>query len=218
VARFASQLVEDGMTVGIGSGSTVAMFLYFLSKRVIREKIKIRCIPASSQMEILARSYGIPVLNDYSSEFDISIDGADEVDPELNLLKGMGGALTREKLIAQNSSSYVVICDSSKLVPRLFSNHPLPVEVIPFLWKAAARRLARECHASSYSIRMLGEAPYVTDNGNYLIEVYGISAPPDTVLAAAKRVAGVVECGVFPSELVTEVITAYGARVTHLSK
>ncbi len=218
VAKFASQLIEDGMVIGVGSGSTVAWFLYFMSKRLSREGIRVRCVVASSQIEALAKAYAIPILDDPVSGLDLSIDGADEVDPALNLLKGMGGALTREKMIAQISNRYVVICDSSKLVPRLFSKHPLPVEVIPFMWKVTARRVARECHAMRYSIRMLGAKPYITDNGNYLIEMHEVSASPDAIVSSVKNIAGVVECGVFPKDLVTEVITAHGTKVTRLSK
>src|SRR5581483_9936750 len=140
-ARAAVQLVESGSIVGLGSGSTATFAIQFLAERV-RSGLKIVGIPTSKATKQLAEQLGIPLTTlDKDPVIDIDIDGADEIDPQLNLIKGGGGAMLREKVIAAAARRFVVISDSSKLVPRLGVHFALPVEVVPFALSPVRRQL-----------------------------------------------------------------------------
>lgn len=199
VAWEAVKLVRDGWVVGLGSGSTVAYAVLFLGKRVREENLKIKVVPTSYQIFFLALNEGIPITTlDEHPKLDFTIDGADEADKNLNLIKGGGGALTREKIVAFASERYVVIVDETKLVETLGLKTPVPVEVLPF----AVSFVVREAKKYWVDVKVRegkGKVgPVVTDNGNFIVDVYcgGIKNPKE-VDDKLKRIPGVVETGIF---------------------
>ena len=194
-AEKALELVRDGMLLGLGSGSTVRYFTEGVG-RLITEGMKLRGVPTSRATGELAVACGIPVVEDLIGPIDLAVDGADEVDPNLSLIKGRGGALFREKLVATAARRFVAVVDESKVVDRL-GQGVLPVEVLPFLWRTTAERLAMLC--TGLKIRGGEEQPYVTDNGNLVLDLSFDGGVEDaTELAAAvKAVVGVVEHGLF---------------------
>ena len=194
----AAELVEDGMTVGLGTGSTAFYLVERLGRRVREEGLRVRCVPTSSRTEEQARSSGLTLV-DFAEvrELDLAVDGADEIGPGLSLIKGGGGALLREKLVASAARRFVVIADVAKRVPVL-GEFPLPVEVVPFAWQVTARRVARVTGAEP-SLR-LGEdgRAFVTDNGNYILDCRCRRIPdPARTERELKLLTGVVECGLF---------------------
>jgi ribose 5-phosphate isomerase A len=195
-ARAAVQLVESGNVVGLGSGSTAAFAVRYLAERV-KEGLKIVGIPTSRHTQQLAEQLGIPLATlDEHPVIDIDIDGADEIDPQLNLIKGGGGAFLREKIIASVSRRFVVIGDSAKQVPQL-GNFPLPVEVIPFaesLIKFRIEALRAKVVLRQYAY---GNA-YVTDEGHHILDCTFGKIPDAPALAEKLRsIPGVVEHGLF---------------------
>lgn len=191
----AGDLVEDGMALGLGTGSTVYWTIERLGARV-RGGLRVRGVPTSRRTEEQARRLGIPLVElDEAGELDLAIDGADEVGPGLALIKGGGGALLREKLVAAAARRFVVVADESKLVERL-GRFPLPVEVVPFGWETTARRVAATgCRPA---LRRAGAEPYRTDNGNYVLDcAYGAIAEPARLADELKLLPGVVEHGLF---------------------
>jgi ribose 5-phosphate isomerase A len=188
-------LVEDGMAVGLGTGSTAAHAIRALGARV-RAGLRIRAIATSLASEQLARSEAIP-LADFTTilRLDLTIDGADEIDPQMRLVKGAGGALLREKIVARASERLVVVADPSKLVPRL-GRGPLPVEVVPFGWQATAR-LLRALGAEPV-LRGGEEHPFLSDGGHHILDCrFPGGYDPDALAGALDAVVGVVEHGLF---------------------
>jgi ribose 5-phosphate isomerase A len=195
-ARAAVELVENGQIVGLGSGSTAALATRFLAERV-RAGLKIVGIPTSQKTAQLAEQLGIPLATlEEHSRIDIDLDGADEIDPQLNLIKGGGGAFLREKIIASISRRFLVIADSAKQVERL-GKFPLPVEVIPFaqsLIKGEIEALGAEVKLRQY---VYGN-PYVTDEGHHVLDcMFGEIADPSALADRLRRIPGVVEHGLF---------------------
>jgi len=194
--------VRDGMVVGLGTGSTAAHFVRALGEKV-RGGLKIRAIPTSEATAELARAEKIPLVGlEDIDRIDVTVDGADEADRELTLIKGGGGALLREKMVATFSRRLVIIADGAKLVETL-GRFPLPVEVVRFAWKATARRIADVaaefgCEGNLVRIRG-GEAhPYVTDNGNYILDMDCGRIPDAHSLGhMLSHIVGVVETGLF---------------------
>lgn len=220
-ADKAVEYVESGMVLGLGTGSTAAFAVARIGELMKAGELKdIVGVPTSKRTAEQAASLGIPlsVLDDHPN-IDLAIDGADEVDPELNLVKGRGGALLREKMVEAASAKFVVIVDESKLVTGLGgSGLAMPVEVVPFCWKYNASRLqslfqAEGCEAK---LRMDGDKPYVTDNANYIVDLYFKTPIKDSRAAAKAMLAfeGVVEHGLF-LDMATAVIIAgaEGVRV-----
>ena len=194
-AEKALELVRDGMLVGLGSGSTVRYFTEGVG-RLVADGMRVRGVPTSRATAALAAELGIPVVEDLVGAIDLAVDGADEVDPTLGLIKGRGGALFREKLVAAAAKRFVAVVDESKVVDRLGSG-ALPVEVLPFLWRTTAERLARLC--TGLKVRGGEEEPYVTDNGNLILDLSfeaGIEDSAELALALKGSV-GVVEHGLF---------------------
>lgn len=212
-AEAAAAQIEDGMIVGLGTGSTAAFAIEALGRRV-REGLAVTGIPTSEEAARLAAGLGIPVARLDSVRIDLTIDGADEVDAvTLNLIKGRGGALLREKIVARASDRVIIIVDESKLVGQLGADTLLPVEVIPFGWEATQAYLRR--HAISTILRRdpAGE-PFLTDSGHYILDCdFGPIPKPSTLEVSLDAVTGVVEHGLFLG-LATEVIVggADGAR------
>jgi len=194
-AEKALELVQEGMLLGLGTGSTSRLFVEGVG-RLVASGMKVRGVPTSRATAELAASLGIPIVTELVGQIDLAVDGADEVDPALNLIKGRGGALFREKLVAAASKRFVVVVDESKLVKQLGAG-VLPVEVLPFLWRSTAERLT--ALGLSLVIRGGEETPYVTDNGNVVLDVTvaeGIKNPAELALEL-KQVTGVVEHGLF---------------------
>ena len=194
-AQKALELVQDGMLVGLGTGSTSRFFTVGLGK-LVAEGMKVRGVPTSRATAELAASLGIPIVTELVGQIDLAVDGADEVDPALNLVKGRGGALFREKLVAAASKRFVVVVDESKLVKQLGVG-VLPVEVLPFLWRSTAERLA--ALGVSLVVRGGEEAPYFTDSGNLILDVTvddGIKDAEEFGFEL-KKITGVVEHGLF---------------------
>lgn len=190
------EYVQDGMVVGLGSGSTATFVIQFLAQRV-REGLSIRGVPTSRASGELARSLGIPLTSfDEVANTDVTIDGADEVSPDLTLIKGGGGALLHEKIVASASRQLVIVADAHKMVPVL-GRFPLPVEVIPF---AAAPVKQKLIDLGANPIQRTGpdNTPYITDEGNYIFDChYGEIKDPAAVATAIKSLTGVVEHGLF---------------------
>ena len=195
-ARAAVELVEPGNIVGLGSGSTAAYAVRFLAERV-REGLKIVGIPTSQQTKHLAEQLGIPLGTlEAHPQIDIDIDGADEIDPQLNLIKGGGGAFLREKIIASVSRRFIVIADSAKQVNRL-GKFPVPVEVVPFAQSLIKTQI--EALGAKVSLRIYAyENPYVTDEGHHILDcTFGEIADPSALAEKLCHIPGVVEHGLF---------------------
>jgi ribose 5-phosphate isomerase A len=200
-ARRAVDLVHAGMVLGLGTGVTASVAVREIGRRLAAGRLSdIAGIPTSNATRDLAREVGIP-LTDFSAtpRIDLTIDGADEVSPAGELLKGLGGALLREKIVAVNSQRLVIVVDETKLVRRLGERTPLPIEVVPFGW-ATHLDFLRELGADPELRTHRGEvAPFVTDEGHYIIDAHfrgGINDPYALADALARR-AGVVESGLF---------------------
>jgi ribose 5-phosphate isomerase A len=194
----AAKIVENGMVVGLGSGSTALQFVAALGRRIQQEGLKVIGIPTSDQTAEFARNLRIPLstLGEHT-EVDFDVDGADEIElGTLYLIKGHGGALLREKMVAASSKRMAVISDDSKLVERLGSRFAVPVEVVQFGWQATEKRL--QALGSKTTLRMDKEKPFVTDGGNYIIDcAFGPMAKPKEVAQHLDRVTGTVEHGLF---------------------
>ncbi|WP_376874188.1 ribose-5-phosphate isomerase RpiA [Albirhodobacter sp. R86504] len=202
-AKSAVSYIEDGMRVGMGTGSTAAWMVRLLGERIREEGLKITGVPTSSRTADLARQVGINVIGlDEAKWLDLTIDGADEFDDELNLIKGGGGALLQEKIVATASDQMIVIADAAKSVKALGA-FPLPVEVVPFGWQTT-RALIEEMLVSldvlgrNTTLRLNGSQPYVTDEGNYIVDLHlnRIGSPRQLGLVL-NQIPGVVENGLF---------------------
>lgn len=185
-AESAVAQVETGMVVGLGTGSTAEFVLLALARR-IREGLRITGVPTSEHTAARAREIGIP-LTELTGPIDIAIDGADEVEQnKLSLIKGHGGALVREKIVAQAAARFLVVVDQTKIVSRLGAA-PVPVEVVPFGWQATARRIGAKFQRRDF----------VTDNGNCILDCdFGTIQSPESLAGDLDRIAGVVQHGLF---------------------
>ncbi|WP_298493896.1 ribose-5-phosphate isomerase RpiA [uncultured Maritimibacter sp.] len=202
-AKRAVEFVEDGMRVGLGTGSTAAWMVRCLGERVREEGLRISGVPTSTRTAELARQVGIKVVSlDEARWLDLTIDGADEFDEDLNLIKGGGGALLQEKIVATASDMMIVIADPSKKVDAL-GGFPLPLEVIPFGWQTTKALIeetlsSMEVLGQTGTLRMNGDAPFITDEGNHIVDLHlqRISNPRQLSLVL-NQIPGVVENGLF---------------------
>ena len=202
-AKRAAQFVEDGMRVGLGTGSTAAWLVRCLGEMVREDGLRIKGVPPSTRTAALARDVGIEVISlDEARWLDLTIDGADEFNGELNLIKGGGGALLQEKIVATASDQMVVIADIGKEVEHLGA-FPLPVEVIPFGWQTT-QALVEETLISmdvlgrSSTLRMNGDVAFVTDEGNYILDLHlNRIGNPRQLALVLNQMPGVVENGLF---------------------
>jgi ribose 5-phosphate isomerase A len=197
-AQRALQLVSPGMTVGLGSGSTATLWIRLLGEQVRDHGLKIRAIASSKDSEHLGRSFGIPIIAfDECEHLDLTVDGADEIAHGLALIKGGGGKLLREKIVASATRRFVVVADESKIVKTLGSTMALPVEVIPMA-APLVRRTLQEL-GFSVDLRRIGDgSPYITDEGNLLFDCHGVLIEdPEKMAAILDRTVGVVEHGIF---------------------
>ena len=216
-AAYASlRFVRDGDIVGLGSGSTATFAIQFLGERV-RAGLRIRGIPTSANTKTLAESVGISLTTlDEFQQIDVTIDGADEIDPQLQLIKGGGGALLREKVIASASRKVVIVADSSKQVPML-GTFPLPVEVIAFAQALVARKIA--ALGATVKIRKLRDGNlYVTDEGHHILDCdFGEIPDPPQLARALQNIPGVAGHGLFV-DMATVVLIAKGDQLLELRR
>lgn len=195
-AHKAMEFVRDRQLLGLGTGSTMKYFLTALGQRV-QQGLQVRGVPTSQATAEYARQQGIPLLsNEECWDIDVAVDGADQVDPRLDLVKGGGGALLREKIVARAARQFIVIVDQAKQVPHLGLPFPLPVEIVPFGWRTTQRHLENLGWPSV--LRQENGQPFVTDNGNYVVDVQIPEITEPSVLETSlKQIPGVVECGLF---------------------
>jgi ribose 5-phosphate isomerase A len=194
--EYAAKLIQPGFITGIGTGSTVFYFIQALAKRV-REGLEIKAVVTSRQSGLLAEQLGIVAadLNDVG-EIDMTIDGADETDAQLQLIKGGGGALLQEKMVAAASRQLVIIADSTKMVDQL-GRFPLPVEVIPYGWKQTKRHIAN-LFSIKIVFRTKEQAPFITDHGHYILDCYFEKIENAALISQQlNNIPGVVENGLF---------------------
>jgi ribose 5-phosphate isomerase A len=206
-AERAVQSVKDGMTIGIGTGSTSSFAIEAIGKKV-RKGLSIKAVASSIRSEEMAKNAGIQLIP-FSEvrTIDIYIDGADEVDRDLNLIKGGGGALLREKILAFNSTEFLVIVDSTKMVEHL-GKFPLPVEIIPFAMELTLKQLQKlNC---TTSIRQDNNKAYITDNGNFIIDCnFNKIEQVEELHDSINNIPGVVENGLFLKSIVSSIIVGY---------
>lgn len=214
-AKRSVDFVEDGMRVGLGTGSTAAWMVRCLGELVREDGLNITGVPTSTRTAELARDVGLKVVSlDEAKWLDLTIDGADEFDGDLNLIKGGGGALLQEKIVATASDQMIVIADIGKEVEHLGA-FPLPVEIIPFGWQTT-KALAEEMLVGldvlgrDATLRMNGDHPYVTDEGNYILDLHlGRIGKPRQLAMVLNQIPGVVENGLF-IDICDIVVLGYG--------
>ena len=217
VAAKALEYVQPGMKLGLGSGSTAEIFVELLAAHASAKSLT--CVPTSEKTAALARTLGLKLAElDDTAPLDLTIDGADESDRDLNLIKGGGGMLLREKLVAAASRKMVVIADASKLVAKL-GKYPLPVEVVAFGHKSTAMRLSAALAVIGYAVPMTlrhrDGAVFKTDSGNVIYDIaFGVIQDAPRLAAAISAVPGVVEHGLFIGIATTLLIAVPGGTQT----
>jgi ribose 5-phosphate isomerase A len=215
-ARASLRFVKDGQIVGLGSGSTAADFIRLLAEEV-KNGLRIRCIPSSDRSREQAASLGIPLTTlDECQQIDVTVDGADEVDPQLRLIKGGGGALLREKIVASVSKELVIVADATKRVPAL-GKFPLPVEVIKFAQAVVAKKIA--ALGAEVGLRQGADGGrYLTDENNYILDCrFGQIPDADGLARQLSDMPGVVEHGLFIG-MANVVLIANGSEVVELRR
>ncbi len=195
----AANHVKESCIVGLGSGTTAAYVLKEIGRRTREEKIHIHGVPTSHQAYLLAVQQGIPITTlEEHPQLDVTIDGADQVDENLSMIKGMGGALTREKIVASASKTNIIVVDETKLTKELGVDHPVPIEVLPFALSTVMAKLGplgRKAVLREASEKL---GPVVTDNGNFIIDVsFGLIDDPTELNKALKMIPGIIETGLF---------------------
>jgi len=210
VGEKATEYIQDGMIVGLGTGSTAFYAIQKIGK-LVKDGLQIKCVPTSKATEQLANELGIPLLDiaDVRS-IDLTIDGADEFDPNKQLIKGGGGALLREKIVATISKAFICIADASKS-SEVLGSFPLPVEVTPFAYQVTAYLL--EKLGCTPKLRMQADQPFITDNQNYIIDCkFDKIEDPAALTIQINQIPGVVENGLF-ANIATRIIcnTANGS-------
>jgi ribose 5-phosphate isomerase A len=206
-AEKAVSYIQDGMTVGLGTGST-ALFAIEAIGKLVREGLSVHAVASSIKSEQLAMTAGINMIGfDSVKKIDFYIDGADEVDKEYNLIKGGGGALVREKILAFNSEQFIVIIDNSKLVDQL-GKFPVAVEVVPFGMELTRENLAKlDC---TLTLRLDHDKPFLSDNKNYIIDcAFGNIIDPEKLEIKINNIPGVVGNGLFNKNIVNRVVVGY---------
>jgi ribose 5-phosphate isomerase A len=200
VAKAAADRVSSGMVVGLGTGSTTAFVIQFLGDRIQSGELKdIKGVPTSFQASVLAKQYGIPLATlDDVDRIDIAIDGADEVDPQKVLIKGGGAAHTREKIVDGLAEHFIIVVDSSKLVDRLGSTFPVPIEVLPMAVAPVTRAITKLGGKPELRMGIKKDGPIVTDQGNLVLDVtFDSIADPGQLESTLNNIPGVLENGLF---------------------
>ena len=195
----AADMVKDGMIVGLGTGSTVFFAMERLGERIKNEGLKIKGVPTSNQTAMRAEEYGIPLTTlSLNPVLDIAIDGADQVSPEKNLIKGRGAALLREKIVADAAKKFVVVIDESKSVAGL--NAAVPIEILPFAYGSVCEKLKELGGNPEMRNGVKKDGPVISDNGNYIFDcAFGEINDPKAMEKAINEIPGVLENGIFAS-------------------
>ena len=218
-AREAAAEVRSGMVVGLGAGSTAALALRRLAELLAEGRLKkLLGVSCSNEVEREATRLGVPLTTlEKNPVIDLTIDGADEVDPHLNLIKGLGGALLREKIVAQASRREIIVVDESKLSPALGTRGPLPIEVVPFGWRSQAAYI--KTLGGRWELRNDRDGrPFLTDQGNYILDArFGLIADPKSLAEALDGRAGIAAHGLFIG-LASEVIVTGPSGVRRLTR
>jgi ribose 5-phosphate isomerase A len=215
-ARASLQFVKDGQVVGLGTGSTAAYFIQLLGEKV-KDGLRVRGIPTSDRSRELAESLGIPLTTlDECQEIAVTVDGADEVDPQLRLIKGGGGAMLREKIVASATKQLVIVADATKQVPVL-GRFPLPVEVIPFAQALVAKRIS--ALGAQVSVRTNADGTvYVTDERNHILDCrFGQIRDADLLARQLSEMPGLVEHGLFIG-MASVALFARGSEIIELRR
>ncbi len=216
-ALKAVEFVRDGMVVGLGTGSTAKHMVAALGDRV-RTGMKLRGVPTSQETAELARQAGIPLIDsDNRWEIDVAIDGADQVDPHFNLIKGGGGALLKEKIVAGSAKQFIVMVDHTKQVSVLGGAFPLPIEVVPFGWGSTAREI-EALTQSHVVLRERNGAPFKTEAGHLIVDVHLDRIDhPGELETALNLIPGVVETGLFVGRTNVLIVgTPQGVQTVHV--
>ncbi|QEC67118.1 ribose-5-phosphate isomerase RpiA [Panacibacter ginsenosidivorans] len=215
--EYAATLIEPGMTIGIGTGSTVYFFIQALAKK-IQEGLIIKGVPTSKQTQELATELNIPLVDlNNVDQLDITVDGADEIDPQLQLIKGGGGALLQEKIVAAASKRMIVIADESKYVQTL-GKFPLPVEVIDFGWKHTMKHL-QQLGCERIVLRKKDDKIFVSDHGHYILDCYFQQIKDAAQLHhQINNIAGVAENGLFINIATSAVIAYKDGSIKEINK
>jgi len=194
----AAKNVRNGAVIGLGSGSTAAYVIEEIGRRVREEGLRVLGVPTSYHSLLLAAKYGVPTTTLHEHPVvDLAIDGADQIDAELNLIKGKGGALTREKVIASSSKKFIIVADERKLADKLGEGQPLPVEILPFAEPLVTAKI-RELEGKPRLRESKKNVPYITENGNFILDVdFGAIGDPSDLDRKLKSIPGVVETGLF---------------------
>jgi len=218
-ALKAVDYVNDGMVVGLGTGSTAKHMVVALGEKV-KAGMKLRAVPTSQETAGLAKQCGIALIDaDNRWVIDVAIDGADQVDPGFNLIKGGGGALLKEKIVAASAKQFIVLVDYTKRVPVLGGSFSLPIEVIPFGWGNTAREI-ETLTCSRVVLRERNGSPFLTESGNLIVDVQlpRIDQPRD-LEAALNRIPGVVETGLFVGRTDVLIVgTPHGVETYHATR
>ncbi len=215
-ARASLRFIKDGQVVGLGTGSTAAYFIKLLGEQV-KQGLRVRGIPTSVRSKELAQGLGIPLTTlDECQEIAVTVDGADEVDPQLRLIKGGGGALLREKIVASATKQLVIVADASKQV-KMLGKFPLPVEVIRFSQALVAKRIA--ALGADVQLRMDDSGkPFVTDENNHILDCrFGEIPDPDALARQLSDMPGVVEHGLFIG-MASVALLARGSEIIELKR
>ena len=203
VAAKIAQYVQNGQTLGVGSGSTVFLSLTHIADKVKKEQLDIKVIPTSFEIELACAALGLTITTLKQDKPDWHFDGADEVDPQNNLIKGRGGAMFREKLMLVSSNKNYIIVDKTKMVQRLGTNFPIPIEIYPDAINYV-RNCLKEMQASQIELRMAEkkDGPVITENGNFILDVH-FKEIQNTFEKDIKSITGVIESGLFQGYGVT---------------
>ena len=218
-ARAAVEYVKDGYVVGLGTGSTARYVMLALGERV-KAGLKIRGVPTSRETAELAKQQGIPLIDQENAwVIDVAIDGADQVDPDLNLIKGGGGALLKEKIVAASAKQFIVMVDHTKRVPVLGGSFPLPIEVIPFGWGSTAREI-EALTKSRVVLRERNGVPFKTESGNLIVDVrIDRIDQPRNLEISLNKIPGIVENGLFVNRTDVLIVgTPQGVETQHASR
>ena len=197
-ALEAVKWVRDGQIIGLGTGSTIFYALEEMGQRIKKGNLQVQGVSTSSQSSRLATKFCIPLVTlNECPRIDIAIDGADQVDPNFNLIKGMGGALTREKIVASAANKVIIVVDETKMTPCLGQHQVVPVEILPFAEQYICQRLKKLAKQISRRTTSASQ-PYITDNHNYILDVdFGEINDPESLEQTIKNLPGVIEVGLF---------------------
>ena len=220
VGERAAAMVEGGMRLGLGTGSTAAYAIEALGRRIREEGLDVRGTPTSFAAERLAREHGIPLASlEELDVLDLAFDGADEVDPDLDLIKGRGGAHTREKVVAGQARRFLVLVDASKLVERLGAAHPVPVEVLPMAQAPVARALEKLGARPELRMAERKDGPVVTDQGLWILDAhFGPIADAADLDGRLSALPGVLGHGLFIGLATDVLVGAPGGDVRHVER